>query len=102
MKARLRRASGRRIRPKTISGPLALLAQGLTAESDGEKLEILGMLATTHNGTYHMHESFDKDDLPALRAPGSVGRIRCRGVFLQNFELFRNTGSKNKNRNDKE
>lgn len=76
--------------PENHIWPLALLAQGLTAESDGEKLEILGMLATTHNGTYHMHESFDKDDPSRFtRAWFGWADSLFAEYFLQNFELFR-------------
>ena len=48
------------------------------------------MLATTHDGTYHMHESFDKDDPSRFtRAWFGWADSLFAEYFLQNFELFR-------------
>jgi len=41
---------------------LALIAQGITSTDKTEVRQVLRTLATTHAGTYFMHEAFDKDD----------------------------------------
>lgn len=42
--------------------PMALAMRGLTAASDAERLDAIGMLGRTHAGTFLAHESFDPDD----------------------------------------
>jgi meiotically up-regulated gene 157 (Mug157) protein len=42
--------------------PMALIAQAMTSNEDGEIRRCLRWLKTTHAGTGFMHESFEKDD----------------------------------------
>lgn len=42
--------------------PISLALQGLTASDPAEVEEVLSMLATSHAGTYFMHESIDADN----------------------------------------
>lgn len=47
--------------PKGYVWPIGLAVQGLTADSQEEKREILEILKNTTAKTYHMHESFHPD-----------------------------------------
>jgi meiotically up-regulated gene 157 (Mug157) protein len=42
--------------------PLALLMQGFTASSDGERRDVLGQLLASDPGDHLLHESFDPND----------------------------------------
>ncbi|GHV98066.1 glycosyl hydrolase [Lactobacillus nasalidis] len=55
--------------PKGYVWPLALALQGLTSNSESEKLSLLYSLVTTTAGTEMIHESFDPNDPSKFTRP---------------------------------
>ena len=77
--------------PENYIWPLGLIIQGLTSVSEEEKVSLLRMLINTHAGTYHMHESFHKDDPTKFTRSwfGWADSLFAEFV-MSNFELFKN------------
>ena len=62
--------------PKGYVWPLALVAQGLTAQSVEERNAMLAMLLASDPGDHLLHESFDPNDPSNSRASISTGPTR--------------------------
>ncbi|MBE5807020.1 MAG: glycoside hydrolase family 125 protein [Clostridiales bacterium] len=66
---KLARGIGSPHTPKGMLWPIALAVQAMTSTNEAEIASLVDMLASTHAGTYFMHESLDPDDPARFTRP---------------------------------
>lgn len=69
--------------------PMSILIRALTSTSDAEITQCLRTLATTTDGTYLMHETFDKDDPKKYSRPWFAWANGLMGELLLKLQAER-------------